>query len=237
MSSQFVFTREFHSGGTRVARQVHAEPILEIVVTGTVVETVLGKCYQLKPGMALFKPAMLPRKIVCVDDAQCLLIQVPSSLAPDGVVAERTGRAWAFNLVRECERREPGWELVVEGLTLQGLGHLRRERSLSSSRPGWLDTVVNLARQYRPLAEIASIVGKHPSHLAREFRRHEGVSVGEYARRARLELAAMALRRTDDAIASVALAARFCDQSHFTNAFRRVFGVTPAEYRRSGASG
>jgi AraC-like DNA-binding protein len=31
----------------------------------------------------------------------------------------------------------------------------------------------------------------------------------------------------------VALAAGFCDQSHFTNAFRRLFGVTPAEYRRA----
>jgi AraC family transcriptional regulator len=36
---------------------------------------------------------------------------------------------------------------------------------------------------------------------------------------------------TDDSIARIALDAGFADQSHFTRAFRRHHGVTPARYR------
>jgi AraC family transcriptional regulator len=152
-------------------------------------------------------------------------------------IADHTARAWSLNLIRELASREPRWELMVEGLALQGLAWLSRLAVVADQRPAWLDDVVALARRQQPLRTIAAIVGRHSSHIAREFRRHEGVSVGEFSRRCRLELAAMTLSSDSASIADVAFAAGFCDQSHFTNAFRRVFGVTPAAYRQSARSG
>ena len=151
-------------------------------------------------------------------------------------VTDHTARAWSLNLLRELERRDPEWELMVEGLVLQGLAWLARLARIAHERPPWLDRVVDLARRQQPLGAIASIVGRHASHVAREFRRHEGVSVGEFSRRCRLELAAATLKTGSGSIADVAFAAGFCDQSHFTNAFRRVFGVTPAAWRQSARS-
>lgn len=184
-----------------------------------------------RTGCARFTPAG-----AAVSDADGLLIEVPEEYALPEAVAENTARAWALNLLRESRTRDPGWQHIVEGLILQGLGHLERLRQLSATRPSWLDDVVQLAREYRTLADIAQIIGRHPSHIAREFHRHEGVTVGEYARRCRLELAANALRAHQHSISEVAMEAGFCDQSHFTNAFRRVFGVTPGAYRRSARS-
>lgn len=208
-------------------RHAHGVASLQLVVRGSVDETVGRRRHTMRPGIALFKPAGAAHSNVYRDDTECLLIEVPEALALQDVVAERTGRAWAFNLLREIGSREPGWQLVVEGLTLEALGHLARERWRAERRPPWLDDVVGLARDDYTLSEIAGRIGRHASHIAREFRRHEGVTVGEYARRCRLELAARALRDTEDSIAAIALAARFCGQSHFTNAFRRVFGVAP----------
>lgn len=151
-------------------------------------------------------------------------------------VADHTARAWSLNLIRELQTREPQWELMIEGLVLQGLAWLARLASVTDQRPSWLDDVVDLARRQQSLRTIAAIVGRHSSHIAREFRRHEGVSVGEFSRRCRLELAARTLSGDSASIADVAFAAGFCDQSHFTNAFRRVFGVTPAAYRQSARS-
>jgi AraC family transcriptional regulator len=68
--------------------------------------------------------------------------------------------------------------------------------------------------------------------VAREFRRHFGITVGDYARQRRLEEAAAELRLSGRSIVEIALRSGFYDQSHFTNAFRRAFRVTPAEYRR-----
>jgi AraC family transcriptional regulator len=179
----------------------------------------------LRNGRAVFRPAgVLPT-------AEGLLLAIPPDLALGVFVADHTARAWSLNLLRELESREPGWQRIVDGLLLQGLGHLERVHA-AGPRPAWLDDVVALARRCCSLGDIAAAIGRHPSHIAREFRKHEGVTVGEYARRCRLELAARSLTTDDEPISAVALAAGFCDQSHFTNLFRRLFGVTPAQFRR-----
>ena len=67
------------------------------------------------------------------------------------------------------------------------------------------------------LGAIAAAVGIDPSHLARVFRKHHGVSIGAYGRRIRLERAAEQLVKTDRSIAAVAADSGFTDQSHFTS--------------------
>jgi AraC family transcriptional regulator len=72
----------------------------------------------------------------------------------------------------------------------------------------------------------------HPSHLAHEFRAHRGTTVGEFVRQLRLEWAANVMLSEGASIADIALRAGFCDQSHFSRAFRRHFYATPAAWRR-----
>jgi AraC-like DNA-binding protein len=82
------------------------------------------------------------------------------------------------------------------------------------------------------LGELALVVGRHPTHVARAFRREYGLTVAEYARSLRLDWAAGQLALNDVPLARVAAEAGFADQSHFTRAFRRHMGVTPGRYRR-----
>ena len=79
---------------------------------------------------------------------------------------------------------------------------------------------------------LARVAGLHPHHLMRAFRQQRGETIGGYVRRRRLEIADAELRRPELALAEIALRAGFCDQSHFTRAFRRQFGVTPGLRRR-----
>lgn len=207
--------------------------VLRVVTRGRLVETIEGVRHDLGVGCAILSPPGAgPRS---ASDCECLVIELPEHLAARTFVVEDTARVWALNLIEELETREPGWELVTEGLILEGLGRLERLRQHAGVRPAWVNDALDLARRQQPLGRIASIVGRHSSHVAREFRKHEGVSIGEYARRCRLELASRALRATRETISAIALHAGFCDQSHFTHAFRRLFGVTPAEYRRRAA--
>jgi AraC-like DNA-binding protein len=73
----------------------------------------------------------------------------------------------------------------------------------------------------------------HPVYLARSFRERYGVSIGEYLRRVRLDWAAAQLAATETSLAVLAADAGFADQSHFTRAFKRHAGLTPARYRRA----
>jgi AraC family transcriptional regulator len=78
---------------------------------------------------------------------------------------------------------------------------------------------------------IANVVGVHPVHLARVFRRRYGCSVGEYARNWRVEVASRQLATSTNSIAEVAAVAGFADQSHLCRTFKAVSGLTPNEFR------
>jgi AraC family transcriptional regulator len=74
-------------------------------------------------------------------------------------------------------------------------------------------------------------VGVHRVHLAREFRDHFGLTVGDYVRRRRLARARHLLAHTDLPLSAAAADAGFADQAHLTRAFRAAFGTTPGRFR------
>jgi AraC family transcriptional regulator len=110
------------------------------------------------------------------------------------------------------------------------------QRSRDGGAPRWLSRAVDYMHarclESPTLAEISRVAGVHPAHLAREFRRVHKQSPASYVRKLRLDWAAGRLARTDESVAGLAAASGFADQSHFTRAFRRYAGVTPAAYRR-----
>jgi AraC family transcriptional regulator len=145
----------------------------------------------------------------------------------------------AVRIARELAAPDVFTPLALEGLSLELSAVAARGatvRSTGRRNERWLEEVravlVERFRDPPTAAELADVVGVHPSHLARVFRSRYGDSLGGYARRLRLEWAADRLARSDQALVCLARDAGFVDQSHFTHAFRREFGLTPARYRR-----
>lgn len=84
------------------------------------------------------------------------------------------------------------------------------------------------------LAALAGAVGASPWHAARVFRACTGESL--HALRDRLRVS-YALERLEDPtldLATLALDLGYSSHSHFTTAFRRVFGCAPSTMRHSG---
>jgi AraC-like DNA-binding protein len=79
---------------------------------------------------------------------------------------------------------------------------------------------------------LAGIAGLSVSQFNRRFRRLLRLSPMEYVLSLRVQEAQRLLATTDAPLAEIALAAGFCDQSHFTKRFRHVTGMTPLGYRR-----
>lgn len=81
------------------------------------------------------------------------------------------------------------------------------------------------------LLEVAHVVGVHPMHLAKLFRRRYGCSMGEFVRRRRIAWACDQLAEESMTISAIAAQAGFADHAHFTRTVRRLTGCTPQWYR------
>jgi AraC-like DNA-binding protein len=81
------------------------------------------------------------------------------------------------------------------------------------------------------LPELARSLGVSPFHLSRTFARVEGMPLRRYFLRLRLREAAWRLAQGEDDLTALALDLGFFDHSHFTNAFRREWGVVPRAFR------
>lgn len=85
------------------------------------------------------------------------------------------------------------------------------------------------------LEELARIATLSPFHLIRVFRKEVGLPPHAYQTRLRLNHAKAMLAQAAS-IGEAAASAGFCDQSHFTNHFRRVFGYPPGVHVKGLAS-
>ena len=80
------------------------------------------------------------------------------------------------------------------------------------------------------LDALAACVGLSPYHFARAFKASTGESPHQCVLRRRIEAAKVALRGPTP-LAQVALDCGFSGQSHFSQRFREITGLTPSQYR------
>ena len=81
------------------------------------------------------------------------------------------------------------------------------------------------------LAELASVVNISPTYFASLFKKVMGISPHQYVIQQRVEQAKVMLMKTDLAIADIALQVGFSSQSHLTQQFKRLTGMTPKQVR------
>jgi len=142
-----------------------------------------------------------------------------------------------MKLYREFRQKDDASPLAIEGLALEMLAAVSRDSCKSNEKhpPQWLERAVEMLRErfaeHLTITEVATTVGVHPVHLAREFRRFQRCTIGEYVRELRVQRACRELQTSKEPLAAIATATGFADQSHFCRTFKRLIGMTPAEYR------
>jgi AraC family transcriptional regulator len=138
-------------------------------------------------------------------------------------------------LHRELWNQERISSLCIEGLALELIAATAERRVRRPGGSRWLQRAIDYLhanfRQSPGLNDVAQAAGVHPVHLAREFRRKQGVTVGGYIRKLRVDLVCQELSSSARPIVDIAVAAGFADHSHMTRVFRDETGLTPTEFR------
>jgi AraC-like DNA-binding protein len=112
--------------------------------------------------------------------------------------------------------------------------------SLSGGKRAVTGRLVREARAYMDahfcedctLEAVAEHVHVSANHLHTVFLRSEGKTPFAYVLEKRLEKAKERILRGESSLAQIALDTGFCSQSHFTAAFKKSTGQTPARYRK-----
>jgi len=227
-SAEFIVTETLHPAAFRLPPHEHEAANVTIVLRGGFEERVEQRSFAAQRGSVIVKPAGARHANVYGScEVECVTIEVPPSF---DIAETRHVRTPLFALAAERLRDDDSKfaaEELVHGII--GTAHELRE-----SHAEWLSTVEQILREEREapsLSALAAAVERHPAHVAREFRARFGCSVGAFVRARRVDAARDALRETDRPIAAIAIDAGFYDQSHFTNVFRRLLGMTPERYR------
>ncbi|MFH8136316.1 helix-turn-helix domain-containing protein [Pantoea osteomyelitidis] len=93
----------------------------------------------------------------------------------------------------------------------------------------WIDKNIN-----KPIKvdDVALRSGYSKWHLQRIFHRVKNVSLGNYIRDKKLELAAHDLLDSQEAVINISVKYGYDSQQSFTRSFVRKYSVPPATYRR-----
>ncbi len=233
-----------------MAPHSHEEPSLIVVAAGSYVERIDGREAEQTRGSMLLYPAGAVhsqrfgprgvRKIVFSPDPWCLdylrehhvALDRPRSVTLDGTAY------LADRVVAESRLTDAFAPVALEGLTLEMVAAFARwsEGPRRRAAPKWITSVRDIlqdaAIEAPSLAALGEMAGRHPVHVAREFRRQYGISVGEFRRMRRLERAAQ-LIQGHIPLTEIAFMCGFASQSHFCRAFKAAYGVTPSQRRRS----
>jgi AraC family transcriptional regulator len=258
LSSSMIRTREvsgfrlmehLYSPKTKLPVHVHEQALLWIAMKGHCNEVYGGKVREHKTLTVEFLPAhethtlhfpLVEMRSFAIGIAPHWLDRMREySLSLNHSEHSRGGLLAGFfmKLYEEFREMDEASPLAIEGLVLEMLAEVaRRQVRVSDHKPPrWLAQALELLREefsdHLTIAYVAGSVGVHPVHLAREFRKFYRCTIGEHIRRLRIEHACRELCGSDAALAAIASAAGFSDQSHFSRTFKRLMQMTPAQYR------
>ena len=252
--SAFRLTETHYSGSSRLAKHDHEDAICCVAITGSCTEVYRNRTREIKAFTVDYLPAGQSHSLEFRSiGVQAFSIRVPQpclermrdySVDLAQSVHSRAGLASSLmmRLYREFHRSDSASSLAIEGLTLELLAEISREQPGAQEHrlPKWLGFTKDLLQAHfaEPLRleSIAEAVGVHPVHLAREFRKHFGCTVGDYVRHLRLIYASAQLSKSNKTLATISSDAGFADQSHFSRFFKRITQMTPSEYRRAHTS-
>ncbi len=106
---------------------------------------------------------------------------------------------------------------------------------ITSRKPAWVKRIREIMyfedAANMNLVYFSAETGVHAAHISRDFSKHFACSMGEYARRMKVERAAAMIGNSESSLAEISYRCGFSDQSHFTRIFRKYKGLTPQQYR------
>ena len=158
--------------------------------------------------------------------------KLPECFVVDDVVV----KSLFTNIFKETIIDDHYSRLGIEGLLLQVFAQVLRDQP-SKQAPTWIkkvrELIIDEAPENMNLDYLSRQVQIHPVTLSKEFARYFHCSFSHYIRAVKCQRAILLLSKKHLSVDEIAWESGFTDASHLAKAFRSLYHITPAEYRKA----
>lgn len=89
----------------------------------------------------------------------------------------------------------------------------------------------NFMREEMSIKQIADSVFMSPAYLTTFFKKKTGKTIGQYIKEVRMEYAVFLLTEKGYSVCEISKFCGYSDANYFTKVFRKVYGMSPSEYK------
>jgi len=140
-----------------------------------------------------------------------------------------------LKIYKEIRTADAQMAVSVHSLILAILSSLFEEKE-SRITPPWIRDLREILHdrwdEVLSLHELSRLLGVHPVTISKKFPKFFSCTLGEYARKTKIEKAVRLIGQSQYSLTEIAHQCGFTDQSHFIRAFKAVTGFLPNEFRR-----
>jgi len=238
--ARFQTTLSLHAGTTRTPLHSHENDYICFVLTGGFHERSSRGSFVWKAGDAIsYRAEEWHEDSFDARGARCINVHLPKEFELQIELCGRRCNAFARSvaeaLAAETALHFAGDHLSSDALAAELLGAISCE-SAKEIDDTWVSQLIEILDDQPErdwtLCALAALVERHPTHVARAFRRKTGLTIGAYRRRRRLTELCLRLKRTRTDLVDIATDLGYADQSHMSREFRAFAGISPGAYRR-----
>ena len=140
-------------------------------------------------------------------------------------------------IVLETKMSDIYTETSIDLLVLNLFEKMKTNPNQSCDKnPKWVSRIKEIMNEEleicSSLLNLSTYLDIHPVHLSREFPKYFKTSFGTYLRTLKVNKAVSLILERKHLLTEIAYMCGFCDQSHFTNSFKRIYGITPLQFSK-----
>lgn len=252
-----LFVFEGKDGNYKVTKHWHRSVEIFLVLEGSIDFYINSRRYRLEQGQFILVNSNEVHSIDCPDPNFTLVLQIPRGLfekylgeadtllfrrscAQDGVLASLIRDMQEAYAKKQCgylfQILSDFYQLMYLLVTDYRILEVDEERRKQNRNLDRLSRITNYIQvNYREdltLEGVARIFGFSPAYLSKMFQKYAGINYKTYILDLRTEAGYRLLMNTELQVGEIASECGFPDSRSFAKAFRRRYGMPPAEYRK-----
>lgn len=232
-----------HESNSQIINHYHDNNYISILLNGQYNEFNDKNNHQIKAGDILFRPKNYDHENKFENlGGTCFNIEFKSEwvhqfdtslILPDEFFHFKTGKFTSLYKLFIYFSNGNNEDLLLELLN-DWLFEINQKELAKGYLP-WIEKIINILNNeiycFHSLQSLSDRVFVEKTYMARAFKERQGITIGEFQLKSKIENAFFKLLNSSKSINEIAFENGFFDDAHFIKAFKLVYKISPLQFR------